>query len=213
MCAARVSTRSMMNLGVALGIGKPLRMNSWLSGWITKAKRRMLRNLPVGCSRRGLDLQLVQDLGEVVVGDSLPAACPARPGSWPRSHWCPPRCRTAWGETSMTRLTLHCLKKARRSSSTAEVMTVLPARLAAVPTAFSSAKVPTMTCELAPPLRRCGLRFLKPDSEAFQHLARLARSWRHFACPWHTAPAAPARSASPVRRSANRASANFRLGV
>ncbi len=48
MCAASVSTWSITNLGVALGIGKPFLMNSWLNGWITKAKRRMLRKWPVG---------------------------------------------------------------------------------------------------------------------------------------------------------------------
>ncbi len=53
------------------------------------------------------------------------------------------------GETSITRLTLQDLKKASASSSTAEVISVLPSRFFALPTAFSSGNVPTMTCALA----------------------------------------------------------------
>ena len=51
-----------MNLGVALGMGKPFLMNSWLSGWMTKAKRRMLRKRPVGF--HGQELQRALGLGE-----------------------------------------------------------------------------------------------------------------------------------------------------
>ncbi len=53
------------------------------------------------------------------------------------------------GETSTTRLTLQDLKKASASSSTAEVISVLPARFFAVPTALSSGKVPTITWAFA----------------------------------------------------------------
>ena len=67
------------------------------------------------------------------------------------------------GETSTTRLTLHLVKKARRSSSTAEVINVLPSRFFTLPMALSSAKVPTITCDLA---AAEAMRFsLKPESD------------------------------------------------
>ncbi len=53
------------------------------------------------------------------------------------------------GETSTTRLTLCLAKKAMASSSTAEVMRVLPSRLPPEETAWISLKVPTMTWDLA----------------------------------------------------------------
>ncbi len=69
------------------------------------------------------------------------------------------------GDTSIARLTLHLVKKASRSSSTAEVMTVLPARLLALPTALSSAKVPTTTCDLATSAAT-RLRLKSPSSDS-----------------------------------------------
>ena len=69
------------------------------------------------------------------------------------------------GETSITRLTLHSLKNAMRSSSTAEVIRVLPSRLEGRPTALISAKVPTITCDLATTLdTREFLNWVSDDS-------------------------------------------------
>ena len=52
------------------------------------------------------------------------------------------------GDTSTTKLTLHLVKNAKRSSSTAEVISVLPSKLLPLPTARISSNVPTMTWDL-----------------------------------------------------------------
>ena len=183
-------------------------MNSWLSGWITKAKRRMLRKLPVGCSSRGL----MSSSSRISVKSSSDTSS----GGLPRAAriiasmvLMPTTCSNSLGETSITRLTLHLVKKARRSSSTAEVIRVLPARLAALPTAFNSAKVPTMTCDLATSIA-ARLR-LKPGSEASSsspdlplsaHLLPLA-----YSSSWSSE---PSMAGAPVW---NSASAKLRLRV
>ena len=97
----------------------------------------MLWNVPVGCSRRGVIFSSSR-ISPKSSSETCSCGLSSAASIMASSVFAPTTFSNSCGDTSITRLTWHDLKNASRSSSTADVITVLPARFRGVPNCFSS---------------------------------------------------------------------------